>query len=76
MYSTQHYVIKFVTDRNDITEIVLKVAFNTITITLTLLVSVLSVLLFTDSDYSLGSHTHSGVFFMIDGSHTHSGAFI
>ena len=47
VYSIQHYVIKFVsdlrqvgdflnkTDRRDITEILLKVALNTITITLT-----------------------------------------
>ena len=50
VYSIQHYVIKFVsdlwfslvsstnkTDRHDKTEIFLKVAFNTVTITLTLL---------------------------------------
>jgi hypothetical protein len=52
VYSIQHYVIKFVgdlwevggfstnkTDRHDITEILLKVALNTITITLTLLIT-------------------------------------
>jgi hypothetical protein len=35
VYSIQHYVIKFVSDvRNDITEILLKVALNTITLTI------------------------------------------
>ena len=37
MYSILHYVIRFVTnktDHNDITEILLKVALNTITLTL------------------------------------------
>ena len=39
VYSMHHYMIKFVSDLHDVTEILLKVALNTINLTLTQLIS-------------------------------------